>query len=426
MTERVVGLLLGNGITPVQMPTSGSGIPSLDRGLSVVQSSSKASGKRSIWEPASEGLFQPADHMREKRRRIDSAAGPRLPATGGPLDGKRTGLQTQPVPRTPLPPPQRVVNQQEPITRIVIRGAPGMQALDTVSKHALVFVHRSTRESKTLGASSTLPLTLGDGTDMRLNIAPVIALAPECFNYYMLHVQLNMFGADPTHADFYKLSAQDYMRDWSSDGVCIAEEMLNGAESALTGGYGRRGKWKGGDGFKVATDVIRGTAQMINVFGDWVTESAPLYLVVRKHKVPPGGFNFELDVRPLIPSSSAPGGSVLPDRNYMLARTAGRNAILAQELAEVANFMPFMGTLVCATDGDLPFAYRSYVDEWGVERPSAITMLGTVLHAPQDHTPRKLPADPAAGPQPLTSAREAVQRGLMTVLVNPRGFNPLV
>jgi hypothetical protein len=424
MSRGVVSLSMGGGITPVQMPASGSGLPAMESGLSAVQASG---GKRGIWQPGQEGLFQPEGGIRDKRRRVDSYAGEKLPATGGPLDGKRTGLQTNPFPRTPLPIPQRVVNRNQPITRIVIRGAPGMSALDTVAKNEFAWLHRSTRDPTIPGkaaSSSVLPLTLMDGSTQAMNIAPVVALTGACLNYYMLHVQLNMYRENP--AAFFALSAADWIRDWTCDGVTISEEMLNGAESQTRGGYGRRGRWKGGDGFKVATNNISGECHVINVFGDGVTEGASLLAVVRKHRVPAGGFQFELDVRPQTPSSTAPGGTVLPDSAYVRGMRAGRSASLAAELAESPGFMPFLMTYMATPDGDLPFDYRYYLDEHDIVQPSHVIHLGRCLIAPQDHTPRPLPRNPANGPQPALDARDGITRGLMKIIVNPRGVNPLV
>lgn len=419
-----MSLNMGNGISPMGIPNT---IPApLNAQLSAVT----GSRKRGITELSGSQIFNLGSNGRaNKRSRLEPHAGAPIPNMNGPLDGQRTNLLTTPYIHTPLHAPQRAVNQNAPYTRIVKRGSlprnngTVVPVVDTIAKHQWGIMHRVTGDqsaSYTTETRSVLQFDHDDGTSSSVDMTPQTILAPAIWNYYNLVVQRAIFEKNPDM--FLSLTAQDIMKDWVFDGVCISEEMLSGAESARSSGFSRGGKWMGADGYKVCTINLRNECHCFNVFGDSVIEGGALYAVVRKVRIPEHGaqFNFDFNV------ATKPASTVPFSRANLPSGASSKIQAMATA-APTERFFPWQMFLICVPDdGPLPDAHRVFQDEYGVTRyDSEVIYLGKVLIAPQGMKPRPLPTSFLNVLGPIQDASLGSTEPLIKILVKPRGHHPL-
>lgn len=413
-----MSLNMGNGISPVGM--AGTNLPGLSSGLGAVT----GARKRGIAEMNGPALFNlNSQGVANKRARLEPHAGTPIPSTGGPLDGFRTNLVQKPYLHTPITVPQRAVNQNIPYTRIVKRGAISRQqgspigVLDTIAKHQFAIMHRVRGDKTTpytTASREALQFDGEDGTSSNVDITPVTLLSPAIWNYYNLIVQRLLFEKDP--AAFWRLSASDIMKDWVFDGVCISEEMLQGAESARTSGFGYNGRWMGADGYKVCTINLKNECHVFNVFGNSLIEGGACYSITRKVSLPANGATFNFNFNTAAKAATTGLLAAMPNNVHVMG-----SASVSQR------FLPFQMFLVCVPDdGVLPDAYRRFVDEYGVEHYDAeVIYLGKVLIAPQGNDPRPLPTHPQNIVGPVQDASLGSDQPLIKMIIRPRGQHPL-
>jgi hypothetical protein len=413
-----MSLNMGNGISPVGM--SHTSLPGINSSLNALT----GSRKRGISEMSGPSLFNlNGQGVANKRAKLEPHTGTPIPPTGGPLDGFRTNVMQKPYLHTPITVPQRIVNQSIPYTRIVKRGAISRQqgsplpVFDTIAKHQFAIMHRVRGDNTapyTLAQREALQFESEDGTSSNVDITPVTLLSPAIFNYYNLVVQRMLFEKDP--AAFWNLSASDVMKDWVFDGVCISEEMLNGAESARTSGFGYSGRWMGSDGYKVCSVNLKNECHAFNVFGNSLIEGGALYAIVRKVSLPENGASFNFNF-----NTAAKGTT-------MGLVSASPSNVQIMGTASVSNrFLPYQMFMICVPDdGILPDAYRQFVDERGVLHYDAeVIYLGKVLIAPQGNDPRPLPIHPSNIVGPVQDASLGSDQPLIKLIIRTRGQHPL-
>jgi hypothetical protein len=420
-------LSMGNGISPVGMPDT---IPDPLRGPLNAATNSR---KRGITELSGPEMFNLGNNGRvNKRSRLEPHAGAPIPPVGGPIDNIKSNLVMSPYLHTPITAPQRVVNQNAPYTRIVKRGALPRAAggapvpvIDTIAKHQWGIMHRVTGDHNaayTVATRSTLQFDHDDGTKSSVDMTPQTILSPSNWNYYNLVVQRAIFEKSPEM--FLELTAQDIIKDWVFDGVCISEEMLSGAESARTSGFSRGGKWMGADGYKVVSMNLRNECHCVNVFGDSLIEGGGLYAIVRKVSIPEHGAEFVFDFNVAAKPSPA---ALTPYVHMQLPHGETQKVVVMSTAAPTQRFLPWQMFLVCVPDdGPLPDAHRVFKDEYGITRyDSEVIYLGKVLIAPQGNKPRPLATNALNVRGPVQDASLGSDEPLIKVLIKPRGHHPL-
>jgi len=392
--------ILGMGgavTTPLNMTQSGPSIPGMDPAIDNIF----PSRKRYIMEPDSAQLFalDGTSAARGDARIKRPRRGEVIDASGSPLDGFKTGLARTPYLHTPITVPQRIVNQKKPYTRFVHRGAKDMPVTDVITKGCFAFLRRAPIDARQSELSTALrqviDVSFDDGSSMSVDLRPMALYSPAVLNYYLYMAQRLLYEEDPEK--FYAITAADIMAEWSFDGLVIAEEMANGAESGKTSGFALHGnQWLGGEDFKVATINMAGEDMCANVFGAQVMHGSELFFTCKKYDVDGGGFHFNLNSKSnsngLVMMQSGSDTSILSGAAMRLRNLTGRTGARAVGAANGKSrvFRPWLIAFVSQPDGQqLAYEHIAFTDENDVRRYDTYRQhIGRTIIAPQGHEPR--------------------------------------